>query len=77
MQIVDGNDDDDDDGDEWMDSCFIKYPLLPTILLFKITLPKPSKRCFVITFIMCIVWVGLFTYVSVWMVTIIGKKYLK
>jgi len=59
--------------DDWTDSCFMRYLLLPMIILFKITLPKPTKYCFVMTFIMSIVWIALLTYVTVWMVTLIGE----
>jgi len=69
------NDDDEDDlDDDWTSSCFMTYLLLPVAIIFKLTLPKPTKFCFVITFIMSIVWIALLTYVTVWMVTIVGQK---
>ena len=52
---------------------FFKYLLFPMILLFRISLPKPNKCTFILTFILSIIWLGALTYVSVWMVTIIGK----
>jgi hypothetical protein len=59
---------------DWIEgNCFFKYLLFPLNLLFKLTLPKPNKFCFVITFTMSVVWIGSLTYVCVWMVTIIGK----
>jgi hypothetical protein len=64
---------DDDLDEDWTDSCFMRYLLLPMKILFKITLPKPTKYCFVITFVMSIVWIGLLTYVTVWMVTLVGQ----
>jgi hypothetical protein len=65
--------DDDDLDEDWTDSCFMRYLLLPVKILFKITLPKPTKYCFVITFIMSVVWIALLTYVTVWMVTLVGQ----
>lgn len=65
---------DDDDDENWIEgNAFIKYLLLPMTILFKITLPKPTKFLFIITFGMSVVWIGLLTYICVWMVTIIGK----
>jgi len=64
---------DDDLDEDWTDTCFMTYLLLPMKILFKITLPKPTKYCFVITFIMSVVWIALLTYVTVWMVTLIGE----
>jgi hypothetical protein len=64
---------DDDLDEDWTDSCFMRYLLLPMKILFKITLPKPTKYCFVITFIMSVVWIALLTYVTVWMVTLVGQ----
>lgn len=67
---------DEDDGDWLDDNCFFKYLLLPVTLLFRLTLPKPSKFCFVVTFIVSIAWIGLFTWVCIWMVTLISKLML-
>ena len=62
------------DDENWIEgNAFIKYLLLPMTILFKITLPKPTKLLFIITFGMSVVWIGLLTYICVWMVTIIGK----
>ena len=57
---------------DWTDTCFMRTLLFPFIILFKITLPKPTKFCFVITFVMSIVWIALLTYVVVWMTTVVG-----
>ncbi|XP_048886476.1 sodium/potassium/calcium exchanger 5 [Brienomyrus brachyistius] len=50
---------------------------LPTILLLYLTIPdcrKPFwRRCFMITFLMSAVWISAFTYVLVWMVTVVGE----
>jgi hypothetical protein len=64
---------DDDLIEDWTDGCFMRYLLLPMNILFKITLPKPTKYCFVMTFIMSVVWIALLTYVTVWMVTLVGE----
>ncbi|CAG2113953.1 unnamed protein product, partial [Medioppia subpectinata] len=62
--------------EDWIESsCFFKWLLFPMTLLFKITLPKPTKLCFIITFLISIVWIGSLTYVCVWMVTIIGYTF--
>ena len=62
---------------DWTDTCFMQTILFPFTILFKITLPKPTKFCFVITFCMSIVWIALLTYVVVWMTTIVGKNQMK
>ena len=65
--------DDDEDEDDWTDNnCFCKWLSMPLKLLFKVTVPKPTKYCFVITFTVSIIWVIGLTYLSVWMVTTIG-----
>ncbi|KAG9337030.1 hypothetical protein JZ751_029889 [Albula glossodonta] len=50
---------------------------LPTILLLYLTIPdcrrKFWKRCFMLTFVMSAVWISAFTYILVWMVTVVGK----
>ncbi|CAG2111809.1 unnamed protein product, partial [Medioppia subpectinata] len=62
--------------EDWIESsCFFKWLLFPMTLLFKITLPKPTKLCFIITFLISIIWIGSLTYVCVWMVTIIGYTF--
>lgn len=49
---------------------------LPLIFIFYITVPDCRKprwhKWFIITFIMSLVWLSLFSYVMVWMITIIG-----
>ena len=65
-----------EDETDWIESnTFCKYFLFPLTLLFKITLPKPTRCSFMFTFCISIIWIGALTYVCVWMVTIIGKKY--
>ncbi|XP_046898160.1 sodium/potassium/calcium exchanger 5 [Hypomesus transpacificus] len=50
---------------------------LPIIVLLFLTIPDCRKRFwkkwFMITFLMCAVWISAFTYVLVWMVTIVGE----
>ena len=63
----------DEDEDDWTDNnCFCKWLLMPLKLLFRITIPKPTKYCFAITFTVSIIWIVGLTYLSVWMVTTIG-----
>lgn len=65
--------DEDEDEDDWTDNnCFCKWFLMPLKLLFKLTVPKPTKYCFAITFTVSIIWIVGLTYLSVWMVTTIG-----
>ena len=64
-----------EDETDWIESnTFCKYFLFPLTLLFRITLPKPTKCSFMFTFTLSVVWIGALTYVCVWMVTIIGRN---
>ena len=57
----------------WIESnVFVKWLLFPACLIFKLTIPKPTKCCFLITFLMSIIWISILTYLAVWMVVIIG-----
>lgn len=69
------NEDGELEEENWAESnIFIKVLMFPALLLFKITLPKPTKYCFILTFIISIVWISGLTYISVWMVNIIGMN---
>ncbi|XP_030648924.1 sodium/potassium/calcium exchanger 5 [Chanos chanos] len=50
---------------------------LPVTALLYVTVPDCRKRlwkkCYMITFLMSAVWISAFTYVLVWMVTIVGE----
>lgn len=50
--------------------------ILPIYALFLLTIPDCSKKCFknwfLLTFIMCIVWIGSLSYIVAWMITIVG-----
>ncbi|KAG7473880.1 hypothetical protein MATL_G00100430 [Megalops atlanticus] len=50
---------------------------LPLILLLYLTIPDCRKRfwkrCFMLTFLMSALWISAFTYVLVWMVTVVGE----
>lgn len=50
---------------------------LPIITLLFLTIPDCRRRFwkqwFMITFLMSAVWISAFTYVLVWMVTVVGK----
>ncbi|XP_041083037.1 sodium/potassium/calcium exchanger 5-like [Polyodon spathula] len=50
---------------------------LPIILLLFLTIPDCRrqfwKRWFLITFFMAAVWISAFTYILVWMVTVVGR----
>lgn len=49
---------------------------LPLIAIMFITVPdcrqKRWKSWFLLTFAMSIVWIGLYSYIMVWMITIVG-----
>lgn len=49
----------------------------PIHFVFMFTIPDCDKprfnKCFPLTFIMCIVWIGSLSYVVAWMITIIGS----
>lgn len=49
---------------------------LPLKFLFFITIPdcryQRWQRCFVVTFIMCLIWLSVLSYLMVWMITIVG-----
>lgn len=60
----------------WVDSSpILKWVMMPIMLLFKITIPKPTSCCFMITFIISIIWISALTYLTVWMCTIIGELF--
>ena len=50
---------------------------LPTRIVFTITIPdcrtRRFRRFYPITFIMCIVYIALLSYVVSWLMTVIGK----
>ena len=50
--------------------------LFPIQALFYVTIPdirhKPMRRYFGVTFAMSIIWIGVTTYVLVWMMTVVG-----
>uniref|UniRef100_A0A8C9V6Y0 Solute carrier family 24 member 5 n=1 Tax=Scleropages formosus TaxID=113540 RepID=A0A8C9V6Y0_SCLFO len=50
---------------------------LPAILLLYLTIPDCRKRIwkrwFILTFLMSAVWISAFTYILVWMVTVVGE----
>ncbi|KAK7152357.1 hypothetical protein R3I94_008628 [Phoxinus phoxinus] len=50
---------------------------LPAIVLLFLTIPDCRRRfwrkCYMITFLMSAVWISAFTYVLVWMVTVVGE----
>lgn len=52
---------------------------LPAILLLYLTVPDCRRRFwkkwYMVTFFMSAVWISAFTYVLVWMVTVVGKEH--
>lgn len=57
---------------------FTDYPVMkclcfPLLIIFRITIPKPTKYCFFFTFGLAIAWISALTYLCVWMVTVIGR----
>ncbi|KAG5887626.1 hypothetical protein JTB14_036271 [Gonioctena quinquepunctata] len=51
------------------------YYTWPIQLILKCTIPNPKlyPKYFLVTFFMCIVWIGVNSYVVTWMITIIGN----
>lgn len=47
----------------------------PIKLLLTLTIPNPKiyRRWYPLTFVMCVIWIGLNSYMIVWMMTVIGK----
>lgn len=59
--------------EDWVQSSMLmKVLMFPALILFKITLPKATKYCFIFTFIVSILWISVLTYAAVWLVQIIG-----
>nr|XP_027194883.1 sodium/potassium/calcium exchanger 5-like [Dermatophagoides pteronyssinus] len=63
---------DDEIDTDWSSHPFIRFILIPFKIIFFITLPKPTRFCFVITFVSSIIWIACLTYFIVWMVTLVG-----
>lgn len=60
--------------ENWTEShTLLKIVCFPVVLLIKLTVPKPNKHNFFLTFIISILWISVFTYCAVWLVTIIGE----
>lgn len=57
------------------DTQCIRYALFPFIMLMKITIPKPTCGCFVVTFLMSSLWIAGLTYTIIWMVSLIGDTF--
>ncbi|XP_046919670.2 sodium/potassium/calcium exchanger 5 isoform X2 [Dermatophagoides farinae] len=72
QQSIDGSGDDDETDADWSGHPFIQFLLFPFKIIFFITLPKPTRFCFVITFVSSIMWIACLTYFIVWMVTLVG-----
>lgn len=53
----------------WAYTWLIKFMLTMTI-----PNPKTYRRLYPLTFLMCIIWIGLNAYMVVWMVTVIGTR---
>lgn len=61
---------------DWVESSMLmKVLMFPALILFKITLPKATKYCFILTFIVSILWISVLTYAAVWLVQIIGYTF--
>lgn len=47
----------------------------PIKLLLTMTIPNPKtyRRLYPLTFLMCIIWIGLNAYMIVWMITVMGR----
>lgn len=47
------------------------------LLTFTIPNPKTYRRIYPFTFFMCIVWIGVNSYVIVWMLSVIGESVIR
>ncbi len=57
-------------------NCLLRLITFPIRLIMTITIPKPSKKYFVITFILSIVWMGILSYFTVTSVQFLSKDFL-
>ncbi|KAJ6221512.1 hypothetical protein RDWZM_000057 [Blomia tropicalis] len=62
-------------GHMFEDNRCISYPLLPFLSLVRLTIPWPNKNFFILTFIMCCLWISTLTYFNLWMVSLIGDSF--
>lgn len=53
----------------WLYTWPIKF-----VLTFTIPNPKTWRKLYPVTFILCIIWIGVNSYMIVWMVTVMGMK---
>lgn len=53
---------------------FYNFITIPILMLYKWTLPKPSDRTFVLTFIISIIWMTGLSYITILNVEFISKK---
>lgn len=57
------------------DNTCIRYSLMPFLVVIRLTIPRPCKTFFLVTFAMSCIWIAMITYVNLWMVFIIGKTF--
>lgn len=63
-------------GPNWFEANrFLKILLFPMALAIKLTVPKPTKRIYFLTFALSVVWIGFFSYLDIWLVKIIGRTF--
>jgi hypothetical protein len=60
----------------FLKNCLFRLITLPIRLIMTITIPKPSKKYFVITFILSIVWMAILSYFTVTSVQFLSKNFL-
>lgn len=58
------------------DNCWFRLILIPISFIMSLTIPKPSKKYFVITFIVSIAWLALLSYFTVTSVQFLSKKFI-
>lgn len=75
----DNNTEDDSSVFDVPDSCLKLIPwvlALPLLITFSLTIPNCKKdrwrRCYPVTFVISLLWIGVLTFILVWMVTVIG-----
>lgn len=60
--------------DSWARTIFWYYSY-PIRVLLRCTMPNPkiNRRWYPYTFLVCVVWIGVITYLLFWMLIVIGK----
>lgn len=61
-------------GNNWRTAWWLYTWPIKCILTVTIPNPKTWRKLYPLTFLMCVIFIGLNSYMIVWMITIMGKK---